>query len=45
MFDGDHDKIVEALCCNYGLSNKDNYDRVMKDVNLDDYLFVLEKRF
>ena len=45
MFDGDHDKIVKALRCNYGLSNKENYDRVMKDVNLDDYLFILEKGF
>lgn len=45
MFDGDDNKIVEAMNCDYGLSNKENYNRVMKDVNLDDYLFILEKGF
>ena len=45
MFDGDHEKIANAMHCNYGLYNKENFNRVMKDVNLDDYLFILEKGF
>ena len=44
-FSGDQKKIQKAMDTNYGIENKKHYNEVMKDVNLDDYLVILEKGF
>lgn len=44
-FDGDQEKIKEAMMTDYGLSNKENYTKILEEANLNDYIMILEKGF
>lgn len=44
-FDGDQDNIKKAFFEDYGLANTKHFDEVLKDVNLDNYIILLEKDF
>jgi hypothetical protein len=44
-FDGDQDKISDAMRTNYGVLNTTNVKKVLSSVNLSDYSFNLEKDF
>jgi hypothetical protein len=45
LADGDPKKVADYMDQNYGVYNSANFNKVLKDVNLDDYVFVLEKDF
>jgi len=44
-FDGDPTSVDQAYHDHWGLKNKENYEKTMRGVNLNDYLLFFEKDF
>jgi len=45
LADGDQKKISEFMDENYGIDNVENFNKVLKNVDLNDYIFCIEKNF
>ena len=44
-FDGNQEKIKDAMASDYGIENKENYNKIMKNINIEDYVMITEKDF
>src|SRR5574344_1072539 len=44
-FNGDQKRIYQAYEEHWGIRNRNNFNKVMKGVNLEDYLVFVEKGF